>query len=500
VAITLRVAVLLGLVATLTIAVEHGSAVLPGANGKIAFATARDQNFEIYSIYPDATGAQRLTSNPAADSDPAWSPDGRRIAFTSNRAGNDDIWLMGEEGGGPVQLTTAPASDVNATWSAGGRNIAFASSRDGDAEIFVMNEDGTGQNQLTHNDTPDATPAWSPDDARLAFLSARDGNAEIYAMNVDGSRATRLTNAPGRDVSPNWSPDGSRIAFASERDGNFEIYVMNADGSAQTRLTRNLETDLDPVWSPDGRSLAFTTNRDGNNEIYVMDADGSGQTRLTTHAAEDTTSDWQWQRADLPPPRPVTRASFEGRWRQSEYVGALQVVGSVPRLVRLRFTLSRQNERLLVRTATVRRGAFRLRFPVRRTFLPARYQLDVEQVSRPVAVRGQTERVRLRAPAEGVVSRAWASTTVGGRPLETLRSTPDAFAHFRFAVLPRKGRTLVTRWFWRGELQGVPRRKRRGVLVVARVFVDEGSLPRGTYTCVLRAGGTIVKQVTFRIA
>jgi Tol biopolymer transport system component len=494
-----RVAVVLAFAVALAVGSEPGSAVRPGANGKVAFASARDRNFEIYSVYPDGSGAERLTRSPAADADPAWSPEGRRIAFTSNRAGNDDIWLMAENGSGPVQLTTDQSSDVHATWSPGGRNLAFAGSRDGDAEIFVMNEDGTGQSQLTHNSSADATPAWSPDGARLAFLSERDGNSEIYVMNVDGSGATRLTDAPGRDVSPSWSPDGSRIAFASERDGTFEIYVMNADGSGQTRLTRNTETELDPAWSPDGRSITFTSNRDGNNEIYVMSADGSAQTRLTTSSAEDATSDWQWRLDALPPPLPVTSASFSGRWNESVFMGAVVAVGRVPQQVRLRFALRRGGRVLAARTLTLGRGGFRIPIGVPRTVLPGRFELEVRQAAGAAVVRPQRLRVRLVAPPEGVVVRAWASTTIGGPPRTTMVRTSDAFAHFRFASLPRPGRTLVTRWFWRGALQGLPRRKPRSVLVVARVFVEEASLPSGRYTCVLRAGDVVVKRVMFRI-
>ena len=186
----------------LAVHVDRGVAVLPGENGKIAFAGARDGNFEIYVVDPDATGSARLTNDPATDTDPAWSPEGRRITFTTTRNGNDDIYLMSADGTGQVQLTSSPGRDSNSTWSPGGRNIAFVSTRDGDAEIFVMNEDGTGQSQLTSNDVPDATPAWSPDGTRIAFRSERDGNSEIYVMRVDGSDAVRLTDEPGLGREP----------------------------------------------------------------------------------------------------------------------------------------------------------------------------------------------------------------------------------------------------------------------------------------------------------
>jgi Tol biopolymer transport system component len=496
----LRLALLAILLLATVVSTDQSSAVRPGANGKIAFASARDQNFEIYSIYPDATGTERLTNNPAADSDPAWSPEGRRIAFKSNRVGNDDIWRMTEDGSGLVQLTTHPAADDNPTWSAGGRNIAFASTRDGDAEIFAMNEDGTGQEQLTHNDVADATPAWSPDGTRLAFRSERDGNSEIYVMNVDGSAVTRLTNAPGADVSPSWSPDGTRIAFASYRDGNWEIYVMDADGSDQNRLTRNLDVDLDPSWSPDGELMAFTSDRDGNNEIYEMNADGTSQARLTTNPGEDTTPDWQWTAAELPKPKPLSTAAFEGRWKESKYFGAVVVSGTVSRQVGLRLELRRATRAIVVKTTVVHEGAFRRRLVVPRTLLPGRYVLGAKQVSGPVVVRAQREPLRLEAPPEGVVSRAWASTTIAGPPLRIVSPTPDAYANFRFAVMPRPDRPLVARWYWNGALQGRPREKQRSVLVIAGIYVEDALLPRGEYTCVLRAGNTVVERVPFRIS
>ena len=302
-------------------------------------------------------------------------------------------------------------------------------------------------------------------------------------------------------MSPSWSPDGSRIAFASERDGSFEIYVMNADGGGQTRLTRNLESDLDPAWSPDGRSIAFTTNRDGNNELYLMSADGTRAD--AAHDERVRGHDVGLAVAARGPPASAPRlgsASFQGRWKESVYSGALVAVGRVPQQARLRFALRDGARVLAARTLTLPPGAFRVPLAVPRTVLPGRYELDVRQVAGAVVVRPQRERVRLAAPPEGVVVRAWASTTIAGPPLATLPPTSDAFAHFRFAVLPRPGRTLVTRWFWRGDLQGLPRRKQRSVLVIARVFVEEASLPKGRYTCVLRAGGVVVKRVTFRIA
>ncbi len=283
---------------------------------RIAFASTRDDPdpdddnyiYNIYVMNADGSGQTRLTDNPARDSSPRWSPNGRRIAFVSTRDDPDpeddnhiyNIYVMNADGSGQTRLTDNPAADRGPRWSPNGRRIAFASTRDGNYEIYVMNANGSGQTRLTDNSALDLHPRWSPDGRRIAFASTRDGNYEIYVMNANGSVQTRLTDNPAADRDPRWSPDGRRIAFASTRDDPdpdddnriYNIYVMNADGSGQTRLTYNSALDLDPRWSSDGRRIAFASTRDGNYETYVMNADGSGQTRLTYNSAFDLSPSW----------------------------------------------------------------------------------------------------------------------------------------------------------------------------------------------------------------
>ncbi len=273
---------------------------------RIAFHSNRDGNWNIYVMNSDGSDQTRLTDNPAADSWPSWSPDGRRIAFISPRDDPDpddddpiwEIYVMNADGSAQTRLTNDSAWHSLPRWSPDGRHIAFQSRTDGNWEILVINADGSGQASLT--DAGNAEPSWSPDGRHIAFTSDRDGNTEIYIMNADGSGRTRLTDNATSDRFPIWSPDGQRIAFYSYRDENWEIYVMNADGSGQTRLTNNPARDIRPSWSPDGRHITFSTDRDDPDpdddertmSIYLMNADGSNQTRLTDNSASDHASDW----------------------------------------------------------------------------------------------------------------------------------------------------------------------------------------------------------------
>ncbi len=128
-------------------AAPRAPAAFPGQNGKVAFASDRDGNTEIYTMNADGTGQVNRSNNPAGDATPAWSADGTKIAFATNRDGNYEIYTMNADGSGQVNRSTNAATDVNPAWSPDGTKIAFTSTRDGDAEVYVMNADGSGAGQ-----------------------------------------------------------------------------------------------------------------------------------------------------------------------------------------------------------------------------------------------------------------------------------------------------------------------------------------------------------------
>jgi Tol biopolymer transport system component len=282
---------------------------------RIAFASNRDGNFEIYIMDADGSRQTNLTNSPTADEYPSWSPDGTKIAFTSKRDGNSEVYVMNADGSQQTRLTDNPAYDAFPSWSPDGKKIAYASERAGNMDVYVMNADGSQQTRITNNPAHDVKPYWSPDGKKIAFQSTRNGKEEIYVMNADGSEQSNLTNNPAWDGCLSWSPDGKKIAFASNRDGDckgqgyecYRIYVMNADGSHQTRLTNSHA--MCPSWSPDGKKIVFyslvndmpeETDKgvkarwwfEYNSEIYIMNSDGTKQTNLTNNPAYDGYPCW----------------------------------------------------------------------------------------------------------------------------------------------------------------------------------------------------------------
>lgn len=249
-----------------TVAVTQGAVsrleigIVCAAPGTIALVTeSSSTDLNISTIRLDGTGFTVLTNDPRLDVDPAWSPDRSRIAFASDRDGNFEIYSMNANGTNLVRLTSNLAVDRNPDWSPDGSRIVFESDRPGNQEIYVMNADGSNQVRLTESPSADIHPAWSPDGTRIAFASDRAAPFSIFAMNPDGSNVTRLTVASFPEVRPAWSPDGARLAYTSALSPTQNvIYVMNADGSGRTLLTNEFDDLAGPAWSPSGGKIAFS--------------------------------------------------------------------------------------------------------------------------------------------------------------------------------------------------------------------------------------------------
>ena len=280
-------------------------ATFPGTNGRIAFESTRDGNFEIYTMNPDGTGVARLTNNPGFDLAPAWSADGSKIAFSRQpEPGVDrEIFTMNADGSGVTQLTSNAMDDFDPAWSPAGTRIVFSRNTGSGFDLYVMNADGTGETQLTHADaaTIYGGPDWSPDGTSISAwrgLSLRFSPALYLTINPDGTGEQVLGN--GGETS--WAPAGDRLAvqrsffvgpdpFQSQSD----LFTVNPDGTNESRLT-NTDTvsEEDPAWSPDGTKIAFFSNTDTLGEIYVMNRDGTSLQNLTNSpSSRDAGPSWQ---------------------------------------------------------------------------------------------------------------------------------------------------------------------------------------------------------------
>jgi dipeptidyl aminopeptidase/acylaminoacyl peptidase len=256
-----------------------------GANGRFVFAGTADGNADVYVIRPDGSGRARLTTNPASDLNPAWSPDGNKIAFASDRDGTFRIYTMNADGANQRAVSQG-SWDRMPSWSPDGSKILFM--RSGTRGIVLMavrSDGGGGESELAQADTEVAAD-WAPDGSQIAYSAGRD----IVLMRPDGTDKFVLAGGPMRELSPRWSPDGTKIAFVSDRYGNFDVLTVNRDGSGLTRLTFDPRDEVFPRWSPDGSRLFFAVL---GSEMVLISPDGSDRTSLLFPHDLLGVPDWQ---------------------------------------------------------------------------------------------------------------------------------------------------------------------------------------------------------------
>ncbi len=133
--------------ALLVLAACGSSTPSPPSTPDLVFVSTRDGDYALFGVAADGDHERRLTKekgDPATptglffQTEPAWSPDGKRIAFASRRDEPSHIFVMRPNGTGVRRVTSSARDDDHPAWSPDGRRIAFG--REG--ALFVVPAEG----------------------------------------------------------------------------------------------------------------------------------------------------------------------------------------------------------------------------------------------------------------------------------------------------------------------------------------------------------------------
>ena len=221
---------------------------------------------DLYTI-PFAGGeAKKITSGLAFNSQPSYSPDGKKIAFISDKGGSENVWISDADGGNPKQLSqdeqsefTSPVWTPDGQYVIAGRTTQFPT---GASELWMYHIRGGGGVQITKSHTkPDTRPRqWSNTlgaspsrDGRYLYYTTRQSPEGFYNVTFPLSQITRrdlttgdedpVTDAPGSAMRPVISPDGALLVYATRYETETGLRIRDLKNGEEHWLKYPVQRD-----------------------------------------------------------------------------------------------------------------------------------------------------------------------------------------------------------------------------------------------------------------
>jgi tricorn protease len=248
-------------------------------------------------IVPKTGGeARRLTSTPAVEGNPHFSPDGEWIAFSSDRSGIPQVYIVPSKGGDPTRLTWYPAPSLPRGWSSDGKQVLYATSRETAPtpinRLWTVPAKGGPSTLLPapwgfdgHYSTDgnklvlDRVSRWD-----VEWRHYRGGqNTPLQVLDLKTLQEQQIPTDGSMDKNPVWMNDA--VYFLSDRD-----FIMNVwSFTPSTGVVKKI-TDLpsgDVKWlEGNGKELVY----EQNGYIHLLDPSTGKSQQLEINV----TGDFPW--------------------------------------------------------------------------------------------------------------------------------------------------------------------------------------------------------------
>ena len=245
--------------------------------------------------------ATPLTTLRGAEFIPSLSPDGERVAFSWNGDSGDnrDIYVKQIGSEQLLRITTDPAVDTSPAWSPDGRSIVFARLVSGTQyKLYLVPSFGGNERKIAEIRLPEEVgwwfraASWLPDGKGMVIADRVGTDGEVYSLYslfLETGEKRRLTGGSVLgDIDPAVSPDGSAVAFVRRTEpathsGKLCLQRLTRDRSPLGDPIPLYSGPLDargPAWTADGREIVFQSGWFKLPFLARMNSNGGDPVRM----------------------------------------------------------------------------------------------------------------------------------------------------------------------------------------------------------------------------